>query len=171
MKTTFIGHRRLYIDVSERLDDALLSAADGGCREFVVGTHGEFDRLVLSRLRALRERRPDILIEAVLTSLHTIDAARTFVPYSDVRTVMYDIEDVHYKRRITESNKQMIDDCQTLICYVDETRRGGATAALDYARRKGLTIINLRRNDDDPFFGMTNEEIERKRRAFLDDGK
>lgn len=85
-------------------------------------------------------------IEVVLTSLHTIRKNYEWddVPYSDVSTIMYDIEDAHYKRQITLSNRQMLDTCDTLICYVDErSYKSGAKSALHYAVRKGLRIINL----------------------------
>ncbi len=74
---------------------------------------------------------------------------------------MFDIEDAHFKQRITLSNRQMIDSCDTLICYVDErVQQSGAKAAMRYAKKKGLTIINLYREEDKPFYGMTKEEID-----------
>ncbi|MGN1061299.1 MAG: hypothetical protein ACI4QN_06160 [Candidatus Coproplasma sp.] len=55
----------------------------------------------------------------------------------------------------------MIETCDTLICYVDEKAyKSGAKAALNYAKRKGLKIINLYREEDKPFYGMTAEEIK-----------
>ena len=82
-------------------------------------------------------------------------------PYADVKTVIYEIEDVYYKRQITLSNRQMIDACNTLICYVDTSkRRSGAKTALRYAEKRGLKIVNLFREEDKPFYGMTKEEIE-----------
>lgn len=58
--------------------------------------------------------------------------------------VLYEIEEVHYKRRITLSNQKMIDECDTLICYVDESAyQSGAKTAMRYAQKKGLRIVNL----------------------------
>lgn len=31
-----------------------------------------------------------------------------------------EIEEEHYKRQVIESNHQMIDNCNTLICYVNK---------------------------------------------------
>ena len=60
--------------------------------------------------------------------------------------------DAHYKQRITLSNRQMIDGCDTLICYVDEhVYRSGAKTAMCYAKKKGLKIINLFREKDQSF--------------------
>lgn len=65
-------------------------------------------------------------------------------PFSDVSTTMYEIEEKHYKRQIIESNHQMIDNCDTLICYVNKKHNpSGAKLAMNYAKRKGLKIYNL----------------------------
>lgn len=146
-KTAFIGHRRIFAKtLLRRLTDAIKAEMEHGCRFFTMGTHGEFDSLALNACRKLRNDYPEMKIEVVLTSLHTIRKNYEWddVPYSDVSTIMYDIEDAHYKRQITLSNRQMLDTCDTLICYVDErSYKSGAKSALHYAVRKGLRIINL----------------------------
>ena len=74
---------------------------------------------------------------------------------------MYDIEDAHYKQQITLSNRQMLDTCDTLICYVEEKAyRSGAKTALRYAQKRGLKIVNLWREQDKPFYGMTKEQVD-----------
>ena len=147
--------------IEERLKTAVEEQIIGGCKSFTMGTHGEFDEMALSACRIARQAHPDIMIEVVLTSYHTIERKNEFdyIPYSDVETVMYDIEDEHFKRRITISNRQMIDTCDTLICYVDKkTSPSGAKTAMNYAKRKGLNIVNLFREEDDPTFGMTSDQ-------------
>ena len=136
-KTTFIGHRDfLPSDIEQRLKSVVQKEIDSGCRNFIIGSHGEFDRLALSVCRSLREIYPDIKIEVAITSFNQ--------EYSDVETVMFEIEEVHYKRRIIESNKQMIDACDTLICYVrPNSWNSGAKASLGYAKRKCKKVLNL----------------------------
>ena len=164
MKTAFIGHRQIFAkDTDEQLLKAVEAEIQNGCRSFTMGTHGQFDKPSLWACRQLRKKYTDIDIEVVLTSLHAIDKNEEWdcIPYSDVKTVMYDIEDTHFKRQITLSNRMMIDSCDTLICYVNEkTYRSGAKTALNYAKKCGLKIINLWRDEDQPFFGMTKVEID-----------
>lgn len=164
MKTAFIGHRRIFAkDIDERLTNAIQKEIDNGCVAFTMGTHGEFDYRALSACRTLRNQYNNLDIEVVLTSLHTIKkyGAFDFVPYSDVKTVMYDIEDAHYKQQITLSNRQMIDSCNTLICYVNTSEyRSGAKTALRYAEKHGLKIVNLYRKEDKPFYDMTHEQVQ-----------
>lgn len=163
-RTAFIGHRQVFgKEVSECIKDEIEKQIKLDCKQFTMGTHGEFDRLALSACRSLRKEYPDIEIEVVITSLNALkkDSAFDAAPYDDVKTVMYDIEDAHYKQRITLSNRRMIDGCDTLICYVDESAyRSGAKSAMRYAEKNGLKIINLYREEDQPFYGMTRDEIE-----------
>lgn len=168
MKTAFIGHRKVFAkNISERLLDAIQTEINNGCKAFTMGTHGEFDSLALYACRRLRNTYKDLEIEVVITSLHTIKKDSEFdtITYSDVQTVMYDIEDTHYKKQITLSNRQMLDTCDTLICYVDTTAyQSGAKTALRYAEKRGMKIINLYREEDQPFYGMTHEQAK----EFLD---
>lgn len=163
MKTAFIGHRRIFANtLSQRLKEAIRDEIEKGCISFTMGTHGEFDRLALRACRELRNEYPELQIEVVLTSLHTIEKIDEWdsAAYSDVNTVMYEIEEAHYKRRITLSNREMINSCDAIICYVDEkVYNSGAKAAMRYAERRDLRIVNLYEEKDEPFYGMTDEEI------------
>lgn len=163
MKTAFIGHRQIFAkDICERLTNAVLNEINSGCKTFTMGTHGEFDSEALYVCRQLRKTYNDLRIEIVLTSLNTIKKTNEYyTPYSDVNTIMYEIENAHYKQQITLSNRQMIDTCDTLICYVNTSEyRSGAKTALRYATKRGLKVINLYREEDKPFYGMTHEQIK-----------
>lgn len=153
-KTAFIGHRTI-IDknIRDLLFKEIKTQITKGCKVFTMGTHGEFDKLALSICRELRQTYNDIIIEVVITSLHSINkqliyndnfGKEYYEPYSDVQTVMYEIENKYFKRQIVVSNKKMIDTCDTLICYVDSERtQSGAKITMNYAKRKGVKIINL----------------------------
>ena len=164
MKTAFIGHRQIFAKgIDERLITAIHAEIDSGCSSFIVGTHGEFDRLALNACRRLRQTHKELEIEVVITSLNAIkkDGESDTAPYDDVKTVMFDIEDAHFKQQITLSNRKMIDDCNTLICYVNTAEyRSGAKKALRYAEKCGLKIVNLYRDEDKPFYSMTKEQID-----------
>lgn len=155
MKVCFIGHRNVfnYNEIRKELYSIVEQEIKKGCKFFTMGTHGEFDEMALSVCRELRKVYTDIEIEVVITSFKTIEPIidhdpifgdEKYIPYSDVKTTMYDIEEEHYKRKIIVSNQQMIDNCDTLICYVNPTKTyGGAILAYKYAKKKGLRIVNL----------------------------
>ena len=154
-KTAFIGHRQIFDrNLRERLYNAVEQEIENGCKCFTMGTHGDFDKEALSVCRELRQKYKDIKIEVVITSFAQIKPIvdhdeifgdEVYKPYGDVETTMYEIEETHFKKKITESNKQMIDTCDTLICYVDENYKyaSGALTAYKYAKKKGLRIVNL----------------------------
>lgn len=152
-KVCFIGHRNIYENIREKLKETVENEIKNGCKFFTMGTHGEFDKMALSVCRELRETYKDIKIEVVITSFKTIEPIidhddifgdEKYTPYEDVETIMYNIEEEHYKRQIIASNKQMIDTCDTLICYVNKKKTyGGAIIAYKYAHNKRLRIINL----------------------------
>lgn len=165
-KTAFIGHRQVF---GKGVYETLLAEVEKlivrGCKFFTMGTHGEFDRLALSACRSLRTRYTDIQIEVVITTLNAIKKEGAACRYSDVATVMFDNEEVHYKRRITASNRRMIDGCDTLVGYVNEKSvRSGAKTAMRYAMKKGLEIINLYREEDQPLYGMTEKDFDEFRK-------
>ena len=177
-KVCFIGHRRIgFGPIRERLKTAIENEIKNGCKFFTMGTHGEFDEMTLSVCRELRNIYKDIEIEVVITSYHKVENRlldtfkneyneiemihENYTSYSDVKTTMYEIEDLHFKKQITESNHQMIDDCDALICYVNKKHnQSGAKHAMNYAKRKGLEIINLFDEKDDPTYSMTKEQME-----------
>ena len=163
MKTCFIGHREIIVDdIRERIEIAIMIAMANGCKSFIMGTHGDFDGWALAACRHLRKTFKDIDIEVAITSrnaLKKINDGYRGNQYADVKTVMFDIEKAHYKSRITLSNRKMIDECDTLICYVETAAkyRSGARTAMRYAEKRGLKIINLYREEDNPIHNLTDK--------------
>ena len=155
-RVAFIGHRNLWgrsSEVEAKLYKEVEKQIQNGCKFFTMGTHGEFDKIALNVCRVLRRTYPDIIIEVAITNLHnithitdqdTIWGDEKYKKNTNIKTTMYDIEEQHFKRKITVSNQQMLSLCDTLICYVDTTRiYGGAILAYKYAKKKGLQIVNL----------------------------
>lgn len=153
-KVCFIGHRDFWCDdLKQRLYNEVENQIKKGYKVFTMGTRGKFDALSLSVCRQLRKIYNDIEIEVIITSLNQIKPVLDFdpifgvekhIPYEDVKTVMFNIEEEFYKRKIVVSNKKMIDSSSTLICYVDTKRTyGGAIVAFKYAKKKGLNVVNL----------------------------
>ena len=150
MKTiAFFGHRRLWKeDIRDKLKDAIVSNLDGETR-CMIGVHGEYDRLALSVCRELRSSYPKLKIIVVFTDLKILQKrdGEFFSKadyYDDVETMIYDIEEVHFKRRITLSNKKMVEDSQLIICYADmNSYQSGAKNAVAYAIKQEKKVINL----------------------------
>lgn len=177
LKTAFAGHSHFSLNTDEakkRLIKAIREEIDNGCLSFTMGTYGDFDTLSLNVCRELRKEYSDIEIEVVITSLHKIkkfvekDGTGTFTPYEDVKTIMYYIEDEYFMNRIISSNQQMINNCDTLICYINPKRyKSGAKKTLNYAKKKGLKIVNLFKPEDEPFYLMSIEEKEKALKDYI----
>ena len=171
-KIAFIGHSRLVWDgVENRLTELLTQKIKEGYSFFSMGTHGNFDAMALRVCRKLRAIYPHINIEVVITSLNSIKkrvhtdmfGTEVYTPYEDVNTIMYEIEEVHFKRKIIVSNQKMVDNCDTLICYVDpDVAYSGARRVLNYAKKVNKNIINLFLKTDNPFYNKTKEELEKE---------
>lgn len=57
----------------------------------------------------------------------------------------------------------MIDNCDNLICFVNKKHNStSAKLTMDYAKRRGLEIINIFDEKDDPTYGMTKENYYKK---------
>ena len=126
--------------------EIIKSELNEGYNKFYIGTHGNFDNMALEVCRFLRKIYKDMEINIVLTSLNVLkkEYKNDYIPYQDVNTFMFDIEDEFYKNQIIVSNKKMIDLSDILICYVNpKAVNSGAKLVLNYAKRKGLKIINL----------------------------
>ena len=154
-RVAFIGHRQIFDrDLESRLYSAVETEIKKGCKT-IMGTHGDFDKMALAICRNLRKIYKDIKIEVVITSLAQIRPTivdqsyefgdEVYKPYEDVEMVMFDIENTHFKQKITKSNRKMIDSSSALICYADTAYKyaSGAISAYKYAKKKGLTILNL----------------------------
>lgn len=145
-KVTFIGHRiLLQSNIQQLLKSVIENEIQSGCKNFIVGSHGEFDKTVLDILLTLKNTYPEIKIEVVITNYNPkIQDEIIIKEKPKYETVMFEVEELHPKQRITASNKQMIDSCDTLICYVQPNAwKSGAKTTMNYAKKKGLKIINL----------------------------
>ena len=160
-KICFIGHRNVNdLSIRKKLKDIIEIKINNGYKYFLMGTHGEFDKLALSVCRELREIYKDIIIEVIITSLNAVKkrliyndcfGKEYYTPYDDVITTMFDIEEEYFKNRIIISNRKMIESCEMVVCYVDNKQTiSGAKLAFNYAKKKNLDIINLYSNDITP---------------------
>lgn len=136
---------------------------------FLIGNHGEFDSLALSVCKQLREKY-QFEICLVFSTLSILkekkDVAESL--YGDITTMCYEIENVYFKNVITFTNQSMIDESDIVVFYVDEEdRRSRSKRFLNYAKKKNKVLYNLYRPEDDPFYGMTKEEIEIGRKKFF----
>ena len=163
MKTiAFFGHREIFNkgEIKERIINTLKEVIPLGFSTLLIGCHGDFDSISLSACLNYRKNYDNTLnINVVLTNLYLLNRDKCgyskldFYKDRKCETVVYDIEEVHFKKSITFSNKRMVDNSDLVICYVDmQSYKSGAKTAINYAIKQNKKIINLFNQNDRTIF-------------------
>ena len=58
-------------------------------------------------------------------------------------SILPEIEELHYKQKITKRNEWIIDHCNILVCHIEETYKSGAYRTLKYAQKQNKPIIYI----------------------------
>lgn len=143
----FFGHRNITnFEQAERLIEKQVEKLieEKEYVDFLVGRNGDFDILVASSIKRTRERIYSknsslILILPYKTAEYLNNQAdfESFYDYVEI----FD-NDVFPKKAIQARNKEMVDRAEIVICYV-ERADGGAFQTMNYAKKRGKTVINL----------------------------
>ena len=129
-----IGHRDTPDTIYPPLLQAIKRLAKDGVTEFIVGSHGNFDRLSAAAVRELKPRRPVTL--TFLTPYHNTPIPDGF------DGAWYPFETAVPPRvAIVRANRAAVDACDTVLTYARYT--GNARGVVTYAEKKGKSILNL----------------------------
>ena len=149
------GHR--YIEnpkmVEDRLEKQLRRILkEDPSTDFIVGRNGEFDCLAAATIRRVRKSIEDVGCRIMLLlpyyTAEYMQNQEAYENYYDLIGVCGHSERVHPKSAIGVRNREMVDEANLVICYV-ERRRGGAYAAMQYAMHSGKTVINLAEDSEE----------------------
>ena len=148
MVITFFGHASLYGC------DALKEKVKEVIREhisvtekvtFYCGEYGDFDRVSAQACRELKKEYPQS--ETVFVTPYFASVQQKKIQYL-MELKLYDatvyppLEEVPLRFAISKRNEWMAEKADLVIAYV-ACSRGGAYKALQFARRKKKTVINL----------------------------
>ena len=136
----FFGHREVTHNIRDKLTgiiENLITEKD--VKEFYVGHQGQFDSMVYSVLKELKEVYPNIRYTVVLA----------YMPDSYIKEVYGEdtlfpdgLESVPKKYAISKRNEWMIQHSSFAVCYVHKIT-GGAAKFREKAEKKGLQIIDV----------------------------
>ena len=140
MVCTFFGHKDCYGLKTETLLNAIEGLVEKDVDTFYVGHQGNFDSMVHSCLKQLKEKYPHISYSIVLAYLPT--NTQGYDPYQGCSVFPEGLETVHPKFAIEKRNKWLIDHAAYCICCINHTW-GGAYKFARQAKSRGLTTINL----------------------------
>ena len=149
----FTGHRKIdgacMSALSDLLDGVLDRLIAAGVSTFRTGGAVGFDTLAALKVLERRERDPSISLELYLPCRDQTNGwgerSRTYYEYilSRADRVVY-VRDQYTKGCMLERNRKLVEGSQFCIGYCT-TDRGGSAYTLDYAKKKGVRVINLAR--------------------------
>ena len=147
LNCALFGHRMLASGYEDKLRLELNKLILRGVKTFYVGTHGDFDTLAYKLLREIKQRYADVKILLVFTSNKIFEKINGYYLteyFPNTECISFFVEDKFYKARITETNKQMVDNSDIILCCVNlENKSSGAGKAVKYAIKHGKEIINV----------------------------
>lgn len=147
----FTGHRRLpenqRDDIAKRLEDTVVSLIQSGYLYFGAGGALGFDTVCALAVLRLRQRYPKIKLILVLPCVSQADKWRS-EDATVYQKIMRQADKVVYTSQeytrdcMFKRNRHLVDNSSVCICYLEKAS-GGTAYTVEYARKRGLQIINL----------------------------
>ncbi len=147
----FTGHRYLPEDrkeeIAERLEKAIVSLIHSGYLYFGAGGALGFDTLCAKTILRLRQSYPGIKLILVLPCVSQAERWRP-EDRAVYRGIMEQADKVVYtsqeytRDRMFKRNRHLVDNSSVCICYLTKAT-GGTAYTVEYARKRGLRIIDL----------------------------
>ena len=136
----FFGHREVTHNIRGRLTAIIEKLiTENGVTNFYVGNQGQFDSMVYSVLRELKEVYPNIRYTVVLAYMPDSYIKEV---YGEDTLFLDDMESVPKRFAISIRNDWMIQHSDYAVCYVHKIT-GGAAKFREKAERKGLKVIDV----------------------------
>ena len=133
--------------VKARLTRAVAEAYDRGYRHFLCGMAQGCDLYFCEAVLALRERYPEVTVEAAIPCPTQADAwpeaerrrYRRLVEQCDMETM---VSDTYSPACMQRRDRYMVDHSMLLIAAFDGTA-GGTRYTVEYALRRGIEIFDV----------------------------
>ena len=144
-RVAFFGHRRIdrLGEIEEKLVPILKELIlTKEYVEFYIGRNGEFDEFAATVIKRVQKQLDRGNSALILTLPYTVKDIEYYENYYDEIVIPDAIGKTHPTAAITLRNRWMAETCDLVICYI-EREEGGAYAAVKYAMKKNMEIINI----------------------------
>ena len=155
---SFFGHREIdhFAKAEEQTERIIRKLIDEHSYvEFLVGRDGEYDQIVSSAIRSVKELCGDECIchTLVLPYLKAeyINNIESFEEYYDEIEICEASAAAHPKAAIQIRNRAMVDRSDFVVCCI-EHNSGGACQTVRYAGKQGKQIVNVMNFENDTEF-------------------
>ena len=144
-QVAFIGHRKIedFSGLEEQIEQiACRLIKEKVFVEFYIGRNGDFDILAASAIKRAQSKQGRQNSSLILLQPYPMKDDEYYRNYYD--EVCYPVEGaVHPKSAIAKRNQWLINHSNLLIAFVEVGRKGGASATLRYAQKRGVPVCNL----------------------------
>ena len=125
----FAGHAQEWhcIGVEDKLPQALEELIQKGYTIFYDGSYGAFDKKCANAVFELKRKYPQIKIYKILTYYHH-DKEKYDLPSCYDGSIFPNLEELHFKQKITKRNEWIVDNSDILVCHIEETYKSGSFA-------------------------------------------
>lgn len=143
MIVSFFGHANTTSSTYPLLEQTIIELSKHNDDiSFLVGTHGAFDRMAQTALKSATEQYSHIKAHIVLAYYDPTVIKDDWEQYKLPTIYPEGIEKAPKRFAIDFRNKYMINECNTIICYISHDW-GGAAKYVKIAEKKHKKIINL----------------------------
>lgn len=154
----FTGHRDIsamtYHQLIERVEPLVMRLIDNGYEYFACGGALGFDTFAASYICSLKMRRFPVKLVLMLpcrdqtAKWGAVDKKVYDGILERADEVIYTSES-YYTGCMQKRNRALVDASSACICYLTSMGGSGTRQTVEYARKKGIAMINVAR---DPFF-------------------
>lgn len=140
----FTGHRFEWHckGVKEKIIPTLEEPISKGYTIFYDGAYGVFDSICSHAVLELKHKYPQIKLIRILSYCHHEKDKYELPPCYD-GSIYPDLEECHYKQIITKRNEWIVDNCDILVCHIENTFNSGAYKTVKYAQKTNRPIIYI----------------------------
>ena len=135
----FCGYRILDVELFKLIKEIMET---NNYIEIYIGRNGEFDIYAASVIKRVESCVCTHNIEFVCVLPYYSKDVEFYSEYYDSVIIPESVWGSHPKSAITKRNRWMVDICDLVICYVENTT-GGAYRAMQYALKSNKQGVNL----------------------------
>lgn len=152
----FTGHRPGYFpwdgdpldkrqaELLKRIDEAIDTAIELGARKFISGNALGVDTWAAQLVLAKKRTNPEITLEIAKPFKNHNENCAQCVEVCEKADFVHIVSDANKKKyAFFERNKYMVDNSDIIIAVYDCATGGGTKWTFEYAKEKGLEIIQV----------------------------
>jgi len=150
----FFGHREMdHFRETEQTLEKLIEklVRNHEYVEFLIGRNGDFDQMVSSTVREVRNRlgcrNCSLTLVLPYMTAEFRDNEESFLVYYDEVEICQASVGIHFKAAMQTRNREMVDRAD-LVVFCDAHASGGAYQTLKYAKKNQKPYINISEKGD-----------------------